>query len=358
MSERYTAALLHTYSEPPAQFSYVELARPALRAHEIEVAVTAASINPLDLLMADGYGRRMFGLSPGARLPLQLGRDGSGIVTRVGAGVRHLRPGMSVWFALPPFKRGTYATHIQFDGSLAREYPAELSPFQAASLPYAGITALRLLEAAQLDETRSRGRRVFIHGASGGIGLVLLDLLHAWGASVCVSASPAVFDALSARARCTCFDSRGDEMLRGIAENDTLLNLVASGQADLSDEQRLMEMLPHGGRYAPPVTPVPRLLDESGFIVGLARSGLYRYRALRVAARRRIDYRWVFFKASATKLDELTTSIQRGKLSPLPISAFAFEDLSAAHAVACRSPRLGKVVVGMPPLDPASARDK
>ncbi|TCK84032.1 zinc-binding dehydrogenase [Paraburkholderia sp. BL9I2N2] len=345
MRQSAIVALVNQYCEAPARFSYVERPQPPLPTHSVEIAVSAVSVNPLDLLMASGYGRRIFGLGAGGRLPLQLGRDGSGVVTRVGTRVCHLQPGMAVWFGLPPFRRGSYATHIQIDSALASPAPAELTATQSASLPYAGVTALRLLEAAGLDERQARGRRVFIHGASGGIGLVLLDLLHAWGATVFVSAAPAVFDALKGRAPCTCFNSRTDEIMRGIAECDTLLDLVASHDARFSIERRFIETLPAGGRYATPVTPVPDIVDETGLVSGLVRSGLYRHQAMRAAARREIDYRWVFFKPGAARLDALATSISRGFLSTPPLSTYGFRALSAAHDAARQSPHLGKIVV-------------
>lgn len=358
MTQSATIALVNQYCAAPARFSYVEQPLPAVPAGSVEIAVSAVSVNPLDLLMAGGYGRRMFGLGVGGRLPLQLGRDGSGVVTRVGARVRHLQPGMSVWFALPPFRRGSYATHIQIDSALASPAPTDLSATQAASLPYAGITALRLLGAAGLDERQARGRRVFIHGASGGIGLVLLDLLHAWGATVFVSAAPAVFDALKERAPCTCFNARTAEIMRGIAECDTLLDLVAPYNADMSAERRFIEALPAGGRYATPVTPVPRMVDEKGLVGGLISSSLYKRRATRAAAQHQIDYRWVFFRPGATLLDTLATSIRRGFLSPPPLRTYSFEGLSAAHDAARLSPRFGKITVqmsggGSVPLSPS-----
>ncbi|MDR3418492.1 MAG: zinc-binding dehydrogenase [Nevskia sp.] len=103
-----------------------------------------------------------------------------------------------------------------------------------------------------------------------------------------------------------------------------------------------------GGRYVTPVTPMPHLLDEFGLVSGLVRSGLYRRRAAREAARRDIEYRWVLFRPSAAKLDQLADAVRQGLLSPPPLRLYGFEELAVAHAAAAQAPRLGKVVMQMP----------
>jgi NADPH:quinone reductase-like Zn-dependent oxidoreductase len=62
--------------------------RPVLRrepaAGEIEVAVAAASVNPIDVQRAQGYGRRLLSLVGAGRFPMVLGNDFTGTVTTLG----------------------------------------------------------------------------------------------------------------------------------------------------------------------------------------------------------------------------------------------------------------------------------
>jgi NADPH:quinone reductase-like Zn-dependent oxidoreductase len=58
--------------------------------------------------------------------------------------------------------------------------PDEVSDVQAATLPTAGLTALRSLEVAGLV----LGKRVLIAGATGGVGRFAIQLAHASGAHV------------------------------------------------------------------------------------------------------------------------------------------------------------------------------
>ena len=56
--------------------------RPA--ADEIEVAVAAASVNPIDVRRSEGYGRRLLSLIGAGKFPLMLGNDLAGIGYRSG----------------------------------------------------------------------------------------------------------------------------------------------------------------------------------------------------------------------------------------------------------------------------------
>src|SRR5271157_1396018 len=56
--------------------------RPA--AGEIEVAVEAASVNPIDVRRAEGYGRRLLSLMGASRFPMTLGNDFAGTIVAVG----------------------------------------------------------------------------------------------------------------------------------------------------------------------------------------------------------------------------------------------------------------------------------
>lgn len=69
------------------------------------VEVKAASVNPIDVRMKEGYGDAIVGvmrqigqrsLNPINPFPLTLGRDCSGVVREVGRGVRRFRPGDQV----------------------------------------------------------------------------------------------------------------------------------------------------------------------------------------------------------------------------------------------------------------------
>jgi reticulon-4-interacting protein 1, mitochondrial len=84
--------------------------RPVLRrkpaAGEIEVAVAAASVNPIDVRRAQGYGRRLLSLVGAGRFPMVLGNDFAGMVTALGDNVDAFKIGDRVYGVKPPSAEG------------------------------------------------------------------------------------------------------------------------------------------------------------------------------------------------------------------------------------------------------------
>ena len=77
-------------------------------------------------------------------------------------------------------KAGAWAQFAAISTSRLAAIPDELSDAQAATLPTAGLTALRALEVAGL----LLGKQVLITGATGGVGRMAVQLAQASGAHV------------------------------------------------------------------------------------------------------------------------------------------------------------------------------
>jgi len=77
-------------------------------------------------------------------------------------------------------RSGAWAQRIALRTDLVAELPAEVSFEQAATLPVAGLTALRALEISGFV----LGKRVLVTGASGGVGRFAIQLAARAGAIV------------------------------------------------------------------------------------------------------------------------------------------------------------------------------
>jgi NADPH:quinone reductase-like Zn-dependent oxidoreductase len=148
------------------------------------VEVKAAGVNPTDW---KGYAG-VYGTDP-AKLPMRLGYEVSGIVSAVGPAVRWLSPGDEViaWRV-----RGGYADRIVVSEQVTVRRPATLEWSAAAGLLLAGTTAVHTLRATQTRD----GDVVLVHGGSGGVGRMAVQLAILRGAQVIATASPAHHDDL------------------------------------------------------------------------------------------------------------------------------------------------------------------
>lgn len=160
-----------------APFRLEEVPSPPLGPNEVRIAVSAASINPVDTKIRGG---RYAGI---ANTPVVLGCDVAGDVIEIGAAVRGFAPGDRVYGCAGGLtgRDGAYASEMRADYRLLAKMPANLSYREAAALPLVTITAWEaLIERAKVQP----GERVLVHGAAGGVGHIGVQLAHAAGAIV------------------------------------------------------------------------------------------------------------------------------------------------------------------------------
>lgn len=150
----------------------------------VVVDVRAAAVNPIDWKMyAEGPG------NDPARLPLRLGYEIAGVVVAVGPSVRWLSPGDEViaWRV-----SGGYADRLEVSEQVTCRRPPSLSWAAASGLLLTGATAVHTLSATSTHD----GDVVLVHGGSGGVGRMVVQLAVLRGARVIATGSPETHDDL------------------------------------------------------------------------------------------------------------------------------------------------------------------
>jgi polyketide synthase 5 len=206
---------------------------------EIEVAVTAASINYADVLIALGQYSSSDGVPP------RLGMDFAGVVTAVGPDVTTHRVGDHVGGIS---KNGTWATFVTCDARVAVTLPPGLTDAQAAAASTAHATAWYGLH----DQAGiAAGDRVLIHSATGGVGQAAIAIARAAGADVFATAgSPQRRQLLLDMGIAHVYDSRSAQFAESIRRDtdgygvDIVLNSL-TGAAQRAG----LELLSTGGRF-------------------------------------------------------------------------------------------------------------
>jgi NADPH:quinone reductase-like Zn-dependent oxidoreductase len=140
---------------------------------QVRVRVEAASVNPADLGMLGGaykdFMEHVF--------PLVGGLDLGGIVDAVGPGVEGLAAGDAVFgvHGKRVVGAGTFGEYsVASSATLARRPTSVDAPFGTA-LSLAGVSALQMVDAAGVQPADV----VLVIGATGGIGSIALQLIHA-----------------------------------------------------------------------------------------------------------------------------------------------------------------------------------
>lgn len=298
---------------------------------QVLVHVQATSVNPIDVKRAAGYGRRILKLKGAASFPLVLGNDLAGVVASVGPGDVAWKPGDRVYGLMPTGPQGAHASHVLADASLLRASPAQSSATQLAALPYTFTTLWLALKAVGLDPASAKHKAVLVHGASGGLGQLALQVLVRWGARVtAVCSTPHVQACLDLGAQ-EVLDRRQQSLSNLPRRFDASLNF-----ANWADESSLIDCLrPHAMGHATTVHPLLASFDEGGWV----RGGIHAFQAwssLREqAAAVGGRYSWVVFRPSTQALDALALGLSEcglhlpiGLSVPLSKGAMAFEHVA------------------------------
>ena len=175
------AMVVHEYGGPEV-LKLEEVPRPEPKENEALVRVIASGVNPVDALIVSGKYAKEFG----THVPLTPGYDIAGVVEQTGAKIRKLKVGDGVYGYL--LWGGGYAEYAVATEGEAAIKPKSLSYSEAASVPLVVLTAWQaLIDAGKL----SSGQTVLIHGGSGGVGTMAIQIAKARGGRVIATASTA-----------------------------------------------------------------------------------------------------------------------------------------------------------------------
>lgn len=165
----------------PEMLRYGEAPDPTAGPGEVVVDIHAASVNGADYKVRLGGGRYRL-----SSFPHILGRDFSGIVSTVGAGVTDFRVGDAVFGVTDQGIEGAYAEKIAINAAIVAKKPDRLGHAEAAALALTSLTALTAIEdTAQLKA----GQTILIQGGAGGVAGFGVQLAKHLGATVIATAS-------------------------------------------------------------------------------------------------------------------------------------------------------------------------
>jgi NADPH:quinone reductase-like Zn-dependent oxidoreductase len=296
----------------PEVLALQDIQLPAPSQGQVLVDVRAAGTNPIDYKMYSGE----MGRDP-AKLPMPVGMEVAGVVAAITPGAAGYTGPLTVGdeVIVTNISAG-YADQVLATAADVGHKPASLSFEQAAGLLLVGGTAWHLLTKTRVGT----GDTVLIHGASGGVGLMAVQLAVARGAKVIATASPARHDQLRGYgAEPVAYGDGLADRVRAIGPVDAALDLVGTDEAlDTS-----VELVADRGRIAT--------------IAGFARAG-----ELGIAALTGADGGQAIRDASRVELIGLAAA---GALDVTVDRAFALDEAAEAHRYLQTGHAHGKVVV-------------
>lgn len=168
----------------PDTWEFVEHEVPSPGAGEVTIRVHAAGVNPAD-------AKHVMSARSGSQLPVPIGYEVSGRISAIGPDTRIGSGEAAVGDEVIAFRvRGGYATELTVAAEKVFAKPTPLSHPEAANLLLAGTTAAEMLWVTGA----APGETILLHGASGAVGVSLLQQAALRGIRVIGTASAERFD--------------------------------------------------------------------------------------------------------------------------------------------------------------------
>ncbi|MGI5241953.1 quinone oxidoreductase family protein [Dactylosporangium sp. CA-139066] len=154
---------------------------------EVTIDVRAAGVNPAD------YKHIAAARGDEVELPLPIGYEVAGVLSALGSGTEIASGGGAAGDAVVAFRiSGGYATRVTVPAKDVFAKPEALDFPAAANLLLAGTTAAEALHVTRV----APGETILVHGASGAVGMSVLQQARINGVSVIGTASEHNFDLL------------------------------------------------------------------------------------------------------------------------------------------------------------------
>lgn len=299
---RMYAVRLHT-ANGPAGLVHEQVGTPQPNAGEVLVRVHAAAITRDELDW------------PARRLPAIPCYEFSGVVSAIGQDVEDIAIGDEV-YALSAFDRnGAAAEYIVVQKQFLVPRPKILDHIQSASVPLAALTAWQgLFEHGKL----TKGQRVLIHGATGGVGNFAVQLARGRGAYVIGTVSTMNIEAARKIGVDEVIDTEAIRFENVVRDVDLVFDTVGGDRLDGS----------------------PSVIRPDGRLVSVAAEP-----SQKRATARGITALYFVVEPNRKQLVELAELIDQGRIQPAIDKVFPLSNAREAFERSLSAHRAGKIVL-------------
>ncbi|NND50262.1 MAG: NADP-dependent oxidoreductase [Rhizobiales bacterium] len=220
----------------PEVLHFGELPDPVAGEGQVVVDIHAASVNGADWKVRAGSYSQL------SDFPYVMGRDFSGVVSEVGAGVSDFAVGDAVFGVCDVGQEGTYAEKIAMKAAIIAKKPDSISHQEAAALALTGLTALTAVEDTLHLQA---GETILIQGGAGGVASFAIQAAKHIGAKVISTTSSGNIDYVRSLGADEVIDYNAVDFTEVVAECDAVFDTVGGDVA-----MRSFQVIKSGGRAA------------------------------------------------------------------------------------------------------------
>lgn len=288
---------------------------PKVGKDQVLVEVQAASLNPFDTMVREGYLQEMIPL----KLPVTLGGDIAGVVKEVGADVDSIAVGDKVYGQanVVAGNSGAFAEYATTKAEQVSKAPANTEITEAASLPLIGASALQALN----DHIKLHAdQKIFIHGGAGGIGSIAIQIAKNIGAHVATTATGDGIDYVKQLGADEVIDYKAEDFSDKIKDLDAVFDTVGG-----DDFAKAMKLVKLGGVAVSMIADVDDAQAEELGVTGVKQ----------------------MTHVTSDKLAELAKLVEAGVVKPNVGQVFELKDIKEAFTARESGEVAGKIVLSI-----------
>jgi NADPH:quinone reductase-like Zn-dependent oxidoreductase len=322
------------YGKSP-DIGFADVPRPTLGDDDLLVEVHAVGLNPIDNMIPTGMFKPVLKF----QLPATMGSDLAGVVKEVGRRVTRFKPGDAVFASLFDLGRGSLAEFAVVPERVAAPMPTHLDFVQAASVPMVGLTAWQAMK----ERAGVRpGQKVFIPAGSGGIGSMAIQLAKHFGAKVGTTTSTGNVPWVLSLGADEVVDYKKGAFEKELRGYDMVLGTLRDQEIE-----KAIGILKPGGKLVSLVGPLDAAFAKARNLNVVLRFvfGLMSRKVMKLAARREVEYSFLFVRPDGAQLAEIGRLLQAQTIRPVIDKVFAFDQAPEALAYVAQGRSKGKVVV-------------
>ena len=292
--------------------NYEDVEKPVPNAGEVLVKVHVAAVNPVDWKIRDGMGEML-----GLKLPVILGCEIAGTIETVGGKIENFKSGDAVFGFISLQRNGGYAEYAiaKIDEIVLK--PENLNYENAAAIAVGALTSWQAI--LSLGNLTS-GQKILIHGASGGVGSMAVQLAKAKGAYVIGTASGKNEEFVKSLGADEFVDYKKEKFEDVVKEVDVVFDTIGG-----ETQERSFRVLKKGGFLVTAVQPPSEDLAKK-FGVKAA---------------------MVSVQPNAKQLAEIAKLSEKGRLKTHVETVLPFSEVKKAHELSESGRTRGKIVLAI-----------
>lgn len=327
------AMIIDRYGKVPMRMA--EVPTPEIKEYEVLAEIHAASINPIDFKIRDGKVKMLLKYE----MPLILGNDFAGVITKVGSKVTRFKVGDEIYARPRKNKIGTFAEYIAIHEDDIALKPKNLSFEEAASIPLVGLTSYQALhDIMQLQ----KGQKILIHAGSGGVGTFAIQLAKIMGATVTTTASEAGANLVTSLGADEIINYKTEKFEDILKNYDAVFDTIGGATLEKS-----FNIIKSRGNIVS-VSGMPNARFGKEFASGFFKTLLFSLASKKLTAlekKHNAQYSFLFMKPSGDQLRTIANYIEAGKIKPVIDRVFPFEDAQKAMEYSESGRAKGKIIV-------------